>query len=178
MADDGFGPVPHDLSVESTTEPPREPDWHSPRHRAARILVRCTAVAWLLLVTSQVLGSYFGTGLTETATQLMITVGSALVAATAAYLVRRVEKPPDPALENNVGLWLSITLGGMLLIMAIGPIARVAVSFVEGEQTPALGTNALNLLSVMFGGAIGALGAYLGLRNEGGSHDDDCEDHD
>lgn len=161
-------PLPPVPPLPELPPPPVDTDALSPRHRAARVLVRCTAVAWLTLVGTQVLGAFGGGGLlSETATQLMLTVGSALVAATAAYLVRRVERPPDPALENNVGWWLAMTLGGMLLLMSLGPLLYVVKTLLEGEVVHSLGTNALNLLSVLFGGAIGALGAYLGLRAEG-----------
>lgn len=91
----------------------------------------------------------------------MLTIGSLLVGVTGGYLSRNINKPPGSRveLESKVGTILAVTLGGMLVIMALADLWE---TFQQQPDT-GLSSNALNVLAVLLSGIVGVLGGYLGI---------------
>ena len=145
------------------TAKPAPPDPGSPRHKAARLLAWLFALSFLLLIASEMATAvHRGIETTDAVTTLMLTTGSLLVGVTGSYLSRNLNQPPGDraALESRVGLILTITLGGMLLIMSVANLYDV----LRGTGGLGLSDNSLNVFAVLLAGIIGALGGYLGFR--------------
>ena len=137
-------------------------DPRAPRHLAARILSIMFTVSFLLVVAAEIVGVLMnGTELTETASTLMLGVGSLLVGLNASFLARYLYAPPPLySLQTIVGIMLSVALGGMVLLIAIG---LFAAQFIPDAVGP-ISVNTLNVLTVIFTGIIGSLAGYLGFR--------------
>lgn len=141
---------------------PAPPDPNAPRHRAAQILAWLFCVAFLLVIFAEMASTVIWNEPTsDEVTTLMLTIGSLLVGVTGGYLARNVNKPPTgrTELESKVGTILVVTLGGMLIIMAVADIWEV----LQGEPDTGLSSNALNVLAVLLSGIVGVLGGYLGI---------------
>lgn len=131
------------------------------RHRAAQILVTLFGAGFILIVIAVGLDAIRNPeGLTETANELLLAVVSLIIGAVSGYLSRRVGDDPDDEIKSYVGLALATILGIIIAIFGIGMLAN-AIWNLPGAI---LQTNALNLLTVVLGGSVGALSAYLGLN--------------
>lgn len=142
-----------------------EPDPNAPRHKAALILAWSFAVAYLLIIMAEMIRAvYYQEPVGDTSVTLMLTIGSLLVGLSSGYLVRNINTPPGRRyeLQTRVGTVMVATLGGMLIIMAGAHLTDVLF----GDSVNPLSENALNVLVVLLGGIIGALGSYLGVRTE------------
>lgn len=165
-------PVPE--SEEDLSSPPGlveehyPPDPNAPRHKAAFILSIMFSGAFLTVIAAEMVRSvYYERPISETATTLMLTVGSLLVGLSSGYLARNLNTPPGDRheLQTRVGTVMVATLGGMLVLMALAHLA-----FVVFRNTDApLSENALNIMVVLLGGIVGSLGGYLGIRADGHS---------
>ena len=139
-------------------------DKRAPRHTAAVILAWLFSLAFLLIVLAEIVGVLrSGTELSDNASTLLIATGSLLIGVTSSFLSRNIYTPPPlHSLRTSVGLVLSATLGVMLVIFATG---QLAAQFMDGSVGP-LSTNSLNVLTVLFAGAIGSLAGYLGFAKQ------------
>lgn len=132
------------------------------RHRAAQVLVSLFGVGFVLIVISVgVQAIRRSEGLSETANELLLAVTSLIIGAVSGYLARRVGDDPEDEIKSYVGFALTSILGIIILIFGIGFIWSAI--FLDAERD-ILQANALNLLTVVLGGSIGALSAYLGLN--------------
>jgi drug/metabolite transporter (DMT)-like permease len=130
------------------------------RHRAAQILVSLFGIGFILVVIAVgVEATRNKEGLSETANELLLAITSLIIGAVSGYLSRRVGDDPDDEVKSYVGLALASILGIVVLIFGVGFLWSAI--FLDGDILQA---NALNLLTVVLGGSVGALSAYLGLN--------------
>ena len=149
-------------AMESDDDSPAPPDPNAPRHRAAQILAWLFCVAFLTVIFAEMAATvYWNEATSDEVTTLMLTIGSLLVGVTGGYLARNVNKPPGGRveLESKVGTILVVTLGGMLVIMAMADLWETF----QQEPDTGLSSNALNVLAVLLSGIVGILGGYLGI---------------
>jgi hypothetical protein len=146
---------------------PSDPD--APRHQAAIRLAWLFSASFLVMIVAEMSQAiWYGAKTSDSATTLMLTVGSLLVGVSSGYLVRNINTPPKdrPELQNRVGMIMTSTLGAMLLIMSLAHLTGVVIGNVESTFS----NNVLNILVVLLSGIIGALTSYLGISaSKGGS---------
>jgi hypothetical protein len=136
-------------------------DPNAPRHTAATITAISLMISFLVVVFAGVASAVFvGNGWTEKMSTLMLATGSLLVSLNAQFLSRYLyDKPANWALFTKVGVMISLTLGGMVIILAAGVLVGQFVN-------PGLSVSALNVLIVIFAGMIGSLAGYLGFNKD------------
>ncbi len=132
------------------------------RHRAAQVLVTLFGIGFLLIVLAGLIGGMRGGALTETYTEVILSAAALLVGAVGGFLSRKVEgEEEDDGVKSQVGYALAGILGAMTLMFGVTLLVG-AVWLDFGDQD--LSGNAVNILTVLVGGTVGALGAYLGLN--------------
>jgi drug/metabolite transporter (DMT)-like permease len=126
------------------------------RSRAATIL----AVAVSVGVVVTTLAIYLEDGpLRDETTQFVVAVLSALVAVVSGFLSRRHESGAVEV-RDRVGMILTVGMAALVVILP----AFLMVTALKVSGVPIIGPNGQNVLSLLIGGAIGTLGAYLGLE--------------
>lgn len=130
------------------------------RHRAAQVLVVLFGVGFIAITAAIGINSYRNEeGLSETGNQLLLAVVSLIIGAVSGYLSRKVDEDPEDEIKSFVGTALAIVLGIVIVIAGVG---LLWASFTRSDSI--LQANSLNLLTVILGGTVGALAAYLGLN--------------
>jgi hypothetical protein len=131
------------------------------RHRAAQILVLLFGAGFLLVVASGLISGTRSGELSDTYTEILLATTSLIVGAVGGYLSRRMDDGDrEDDIKSQVGYVLAAVLGAMTLMWGLTLFVS-SLGFVGDQE---LSANSTNVLSVLVGGTIGALGAYLGLN--------------
>ena len=137
------------------------------RHRAAQLLVVLFGVGFLLVIVAALVNGTREGALSETYTEVILSAAALLVGAVGGYLSRSVDRDDDDAVRSQVGFGLAAILGIMTVLFGVTLVAGAVVPALGDQQ---LSGNAVNILTVLIGGTVGALGAYLGLNPAPGAH--------
>lgn len=126
------------------------------RDRAALVLAVSLGLAVVLVVVALYVPvvRFEGPGLSDAGLELLLGIVGALIAAVGATFSREVG-----GARALIALVLAATLGAVALV-----VVSFAIYDAVWSPTPGIGPNTAKVLSTLFGGMVGALLGYLGVR--------------